>query len=75
MHCIARIHTFSTEEQISRKTAPNKANYFRSKGKLGQLPKSGAIIFGIHTLLYVHEIENVIKTLQKIIWSVSRNSI
>tara|TARA_B100001989_G_scaffold43972_1_gene27519 strand:- start:349 stop:762 length:414 start_codon:yes stop_codon:yes gene_type:complete len=38
--------------QPRRKPAPNKANYFRSERQtLVKLPKSGAIIFGIHTFV------------------------
>ena len=55
MRCIMKIHTFfNQEEQISQEEnpAPNKANYFRSERQtLVKLPKSGAIIFGIHTFV------------------------
>ena len=38
--------------QPRRKPTPNKANYYRSERQtLVKLPKSGAIIFGIHTFV------------------------
>jgi len=40
------------ENQPRRKPAPNKVNYFRSERQTFiKLPKSGAIIFGIHTFV------------------------